>query len=219
ARLLGSALGAGAALTVPAQGVFLKPRGGLQPVDVVLRRLDDDFCDPLTLRSESSLGVAGLLQAVRAGTVAVANALGSGLVETAALLPFLPGLCRHLLGEELRIPSVATGWWGQRRELEQVIASLDGLVVKPAFPGSGFEPVFGAYLSTAAREALVARMRQRPYAFVAQEQVALSTAPVWCGERVEPRQIVLRANLVASEGGYLAMPGGLTRAASSPHPL
>jgi len=215
ARYLGYTLVEGADLTVRGQAVYLKTLGGLQPVDVVLRRLDDDFCDPLTLRSESSLGVAGLLQAVRAGNVAVANALGSGLVETAALLPFLPGLCRHLLGEELRIPSVATWWCGQRRELEHVIASLDRLVVKPAFPGSGFEPVFGAYLSKAAREALIARMRQRPYAFVAQEQVALSTAPVWCGERVEPRQIVLRTYLVARDGGYLAMPGGLTRAASS----
>src|SRR5262249_59880746 len=83
-------------------------------------------------------------------------------------------------GEDLRIPSVATWWCGQARELEHVIANLDRLVVKPEFPGSGFEPVFGAHLGAAARASLIARMRQRPYAFVAQEQVALSTAPVWC---------------------------------------
>src|SRR5262249_7854514 len=196
----------GADLAVRGQAVFLKTLGGLQPVDVVLRRLDDDFCDPLSLRSASSLGVAGLLQAVRAGDVALANGLGGGLGGAAAPLPFLPGLCRHRLGEDQRIPSVATWWCGQARELEHVIANLDRLVVKPAFPGSGFEPVFGAHLGAAARASLIARMRQRPYAFVAQEQVALSTAPVWCGERVEPRQIVLPTYLVAPHAPSLALP-------------
>jgi uncharacterized circularly permuted ATP-grasp superfamily protein/uncharacterized alpha-E superfamily protein len=215
ARYLGYTLVEGADLTVRDQAVFLKTLGGLEPVDVILRRLDDDFCDPLVLRAESSLGVAGLVEAVRAGTVTVANALGSGLVETPALLPFLPGLCRTLLDADLAIPSVATWWCGQPRELEYVIEHLDELVVKPAFPGTGLEPVFGAHLDGAARDTLVTRLRRRPYAFVAQEQVALSTAPVWCGDRVEPRQIVLRTYLVAHEEGYLAMPGGLTRAASS----
>ncbi len=215
ARYLGYTLVEGADLTVRDQAVFLKTLGGLQPVDVVLRRLDDDFCDPLTLRAESSLGVAGLVQAVRAGTVAVANALGSGLVESPALLPFLPGLCRTLLDADLAIPSVATWWCGQPRELDYVLAHLGELVIKPAFPGSGLEPVFGANLDAAARDALVTRLRRRPHAFVGQEQVALSTAPVWCGERVEPRQIVLRTYLVAADGAYQAMPGGLTRAASS----
>src|SRR4029453_2042817 len=198
ARYLGYTLVEGADLTVRDQAVFLKTLGGLEPVDVILRRLDDDFCDPLSLRTESSLGVAGLVQAVRSGTVAVANALGSGLVATPALLPFLPGLCRTLLGSDLAIPSVATWWCGQPRELAYVIDHLDELVVKPAFPGSGLEPVFGAHLGDAPREMLIARLRQRPYAFVAQEQVALSTAPVWCGDRVEPRQIVLRTYVVAS---------------------
>lgn len=215
ARYLGYTLVEGADLTVRDQAVFLKTLGGLEPVDVILRRLDDDFCDPLALRTESSLGVAGLLQAVRAGTVTVANALGSGLVETPALLPFLPGLCRTLLDADLAIPSVATWWCGQPRELEYVITHLDELVVKPAFPGSGLEAVFGAHLDDAARETLVARLRRRPYAFVAQEQVALSTAPVWCGDHVEPRQIVLRTYVVAREDTYRAMPGGLTRVASS----
>src|SRR5262245_35766891 len=215
ARYLGYTLVEGADLTMRDQAVYLKTLGGLEPVDVILRRLDDDFCDPLSLRADSSLGVAGLLQAVRAGTVAVANALGSGLVETPALLPFLPGLCRTLLGSDLAIPSVATWWCGQSRELAYVIDHLEELVVKPAFSGSGLEPVFGAHLDHAARETLIARLRQRPYAFVAQEQVALSTAPVWCGDHVEPRQIVLRSYVVASDGGYRAMPGGLTRAASS----
>ena len=215
ARYLGYTLVEGADLTVRDQAVFLKTLGGLEPVDVILRRLDDDFCDPLALRTESSLGVAGLVQAVRAGRVAVANALGSGLVETSSLLAFLPGLCRHLLGAELAIPSVATWWCGQPRELGYVIDHLERFVIKPAFPGLGLEPVFGAHLAANAREELIARMRERPHAFVAQEQVPLSTAPVWCGDHVEPRQIVLRTYVVASGDGYQAMPGGLTRAASS----
>ena len=94
-------------LTVRDRRVFIKTLEGLQPVNVIFRRLDDSFCDPLELRGDSFLGVAGLVDAVRAGNVVVANALGSGVIETAAILPFLPALCRHLLGEELQLPSVA----------------------------------------------------------------------------------------------------------------
>ena len=110
ARYLGYTLVEGGDLTVRDDRVFLKVLGGLQPVDVILRRLDDDFCDPLELRPDSTLGVPGLVQAVRAGNVAVANSIGSGLMETAGFLAFLPRLCRQLLGEELRLPSVPT-WW------------------------------------------------------------------------------------------------------------
>ena len=93
--------------------VYLKTLSGLKPVDVILRRLDDSFCDPLELRGDSLLGVPGLVEAVRSGSVVIDNALGSGLVETSANMAFLPGLCRQLLGEELRMPSVATWWCGQ----------------------------------------------------------------------------------------------------------
>ena len=115
ARYLGFTLVEGGDLTVRDRRVFIKTLEGLEPVDVIFRRLDDSFCDPLELRGDSSLGVAGLVEAARAGNVAVANALGSGVIETAAILPFLPGLCRHLLGEELMLPSVATWWCGQPR--------------------------------------------------------------------------------------------------------
>src|SRR5437764_688775 len=100
ARYLGYTLVEGSDLTVRDNRVYLKLLGGLQPVDVILRRLDDTYCDPLELRRDSFLGVPGLVQAVRAGNVALANSLGSGLLETPALLPYLPGLCRHLLGED-----------------------------------------------------------------------------------------------------------------------
>src|SRR6185295_12008714 len=114
--------------------VFIKTLDGLQPVDVIFRRLDDSFCDPLELRSNSSLGVAGLVEAARAGHVAIANALGAGVIETAAVMPFLPGLCRHLLGEELMLPSVPTWWGGQPAGLQYMLDHLDQLVIKRAFP-------------------------------------------------------------------------------------
>ena len=215
ARYLGWTLVEGADLTVRDRTLYLKTLGGLERIDVVLRRVDDAFCDPLSLRADSALGVAGLLQAVRAGNVVVANALGSGLVETPALLAFLPGLCRALLGEALKLPSVATWWCGHRDVLAYVIEHLGELVVKPTFPGTGLEPVFGERLSAAEREALVARLRARPHLYVAQEQVELSTAPVWTGDAVSARHVVLRAYGVAAREGYDVMPGGLTRVATT----
>ena len=216
ARYLGLSLVQGGDLTVRDRSLYLKTLGGLEPVDVLMRRVDDSFCDPLSLRADSSLGVAGLVHAVRAGNVAVANALGSGLVETPALLAFLPSLCRALLGEELALPSVATWWCGHDRALAYVEEHLDELVIKPAYPGLRMEPAFGDRLSADEREALLERVRACSHAFVAQEQVALSTAPVWDGERVQARHMVLRAYAVAAGGGaFEAMPGGLTRVSSA----
>jgi uncharacterized circularly permuted ATP-grasp superfamily protein/uncharacterized alpha-E superfamily protein len=215
ARYLGFMLVEGGDLTVRDEAVFLKTVEGLQPVDVVLRRMDDGFCDPLELRGESSLGVAGLVQAVRAGRVAVANALGSGVLETPAMLPFLPGLCRHLLGEDLALPSVPTWWCGQPRECDHVIARLGDMVIKPAFSRVRRDPVFGAELSRREREALVDEIRARPGEFVGQTALALSTAPVWAGARLEPRAIVVRVYAAADGDGYAVMPGGLTRVADA----
>src|SRR5262245_35666878 len=211
ARYLGFTLVQGSDLTVRENRVFVKMLEGLQPVDVILRRLDDSFCDPLELRGDSFLGVAGLVEAVKAGNVVVANALGSGLVETASIMPFLPGLCARFLGEPLRLPSVATWWCGQNDAQGYVLDHLDQIVVKPAFPSLGMEPVFGRELTSDQRNKLVERIRLRPHAFVGQEQVALSTAPVWINHQLQPRSIVLRAYLVATGDTYLVMPGGLTR--------
>lgn len=215
ARYLGFTLVEGGDLTVRDESVYLKTVDGLQPVDVVLRRMDDGFCDPLELRGDSSLGVAGLVQAVRAGRVAVANALGSGVLETPAMLPFLPGLCRQLLGEDLLLPSVPTWWCGQPLQRDHVIARLDDMVVKPAFPRLRREPVFGARLSRRERNALIDEIRAHPGEFVGQSALALSTAPVWAGARLEPRAIVVRAfSAAAADGdGWAVMPGGLTRVA------
>lgn len=212
ARYLGITLVEGADLTVRDRQVFLKTLSGLDRVDVILRRLDADFADPLELRADSSLGVAGLIEAVRAGNVALANSLGSGFMESMAVKPSLPMLCRHLLGEELKMPGVAVWWCGDDAERAYVIDHLDGLVVKPAYPSLAFEPIFGADLSAAERVALVERINARPWCYVAQERLALSTAPVWQGGRLQPRPLVLRVFLCARrDGSYAVMPGGLTR--------
>src|SRR5262249_36400381 len=177
ARYLGFPLVEGADLTVRDRRVFLKTLEGLQPVDVILRRADDTFCDPLELRTDSILGVPGLVEAVRAGNVSVANALGSGVVETPALAAFLPGLARRFLSEGLKLPSVATWWCGQEKESEYVREPLGELVVKGAV-SRGIDPVVGGSLNEKAKADLLKEMQGKPYDFVAQEQVALSTAPV-----------------------------------------
>jgi uncharacterized circularly permuted ATP-grasp superfamily protein/uncharacterized alpha-E superfamily protein len=212
ARYLGYTLVEGADLTVRDQQVYLKTLGGLERVDVILRRMDDVFCDPLSLRSDSSLGIAGLAQAARRGNVTIANALGSGLVESPALLAFLPSLCRRLLDEELELPSVATWWCGQEGPRRYVLEHLPELVVKAAFAGQPyFDPVFGGALSSEERAELAKKIEARPYAYVAEEQVALSTAPVWASDSVQPRHVGLRTFLARSGEGYTAMPGGLAR--------
>ena len=204
----------GADLTVRDSRVFLKTLAGLNPVDVILRRLDDDFCDPLELRGDSLLGVPGLLQAARAGNVFIANSLGSGLVETPALMAFLPGLCRYLLGEELRMPSVATWWCGHDQPRKEVLANLERVVIKPAFPRFGHRAEFPATMSEDARRDLTARINARPDQYVAQEQVDLSTTPVHTHRGLEPRHVVLRVIAAWDGASYSVLPGGLTRVAT-----
>jgi uncharacterized circularly permuted ATP-grasp superfamily protein/uncharacterized alpha-E superfamily protein len=211
ARHLGLTLVEGEDLTVRDRQVFLKTLSGLEPVDVILRRLDDDFADPLELRADSSLGVPGLVQALRAGTVAVANALGCGLAESNGLLPLLPALCRHLLDEELKLPSVATWWCGSKPALDHVMANMGELVLMPAHADLGIEPVFGGRLDAAGRAEMAARIRSRPVDWVAQEHIPLSTSPAWLDGRLQPRPLVLRVYLAWTPSGYIAMPGGLTR--------
>jgi len=238
ARYLGYALVEGQDLTVRDDRVFLKTLSGLEPVDVILRRVDDDWCDPLELRSDSMLGVPGLIRALRAGNVSVANALGSGLLQSPAFIPFLPGLCRHLLAEELRLPSIPTWWCGQQEARRHVLERLESLEVRPAFrPHSAdgqLEPTGGAPLapvrhSSAENFAAVAseqqeqdRLRRRiefqPELFVAQERLSVSTAPALDGVGLVPRPISLRVYLVATAEGYRAMPGGLTRVGCGPAP-
>jgi uncharacterized circularly permuted ATP-grasp superfamily protein/uncharacterized alpha-E superfamily protein len=218
ARYLGYPLVEGPDLTVRENRVYLKTLHGLKRVHVLLRRLDDEYCDPAALRSDSTLGVAGLVAAARAGNVVVANALGSGVLESPALTGFLPAICQALFGEPLALPSVASWWCGEAPALEYAISHLPELVIKPAFPSMKLEPTFGHTLNPAAREALAERMRATPHAFVAQEWVRLSQAPTWSTERqqFEPRVVGLRLYATSSGDDYEVMPGGLARVAPEP---
>jgi uncharacterized circularly permuted ATP-grasp superfamily protein/uncharacterized alpha-E superfamily protein len=211
ARYLGYMLVEGQDLTVRDDRVFLKTLSGLEPVDVILRRVDDDFCDPLELRNDSILGVPGLVEALRAGNVVVANALGGGLLQSPAFMAFLPGLCRQLLGEELKLPSVATWWCGQASARRYVLEHLDELYLKPAFRTHGRVTDPDKLLSASERDALRRRIEFDPDLFVAQERVEPSAAPAWDGNALVSRPINLRVFVVASGGGYQVMPGGLTR--------
>jgi uncharacterized circularly permuted ATP-grasp superfamily protein/uncharacterized alpha-E superfamily protein len=230
AQYLGFTLVNGGDLTVRDDRVYLKTLGGLQPVDVVFRRLGGGECDPLELRADSMLGVPGLVQAVRARNVAVANALGSGLLQTPAFLPYLPAVCRGLLGESLAIPSVPTWWCGDDAALPAVLARFDNLVIRPLFPDGNSTgnsagnsagnstgnaaPVFTGALTTSERDELRDKVRARPAAWVAQEHVVPSTTPFLDESTFAPRTLVLRAYAVAARNhDYMVMPGGLARVA------
>jgi uncharacterized circularly permuted ATP-grasp superfamily protein/uncharacterized alpha-E superfamily protein len=213
AAYLGYPLVQGDDLTVRDNRVWLKSIEGLRMVDVIMRRLDDSFCDPLELRADSRLGVAGLLQAARRGNVAMANPIGSGILENPALFPFLPGIARFFLGEELRLPTVATWWCGQKREREFVLQNLDKLVIKPINRSFGQYSIFGATLSETQRNDLKDRITSKPHLFVGQEQVSFSTAPSLVDTQIVPRHAILRTFLVSNGKDYVAMPGGLTRIA------
>jgi len=216
ARQLGLPLVEGHDLTVRGDTVFLKTLGGLRRVHAILRRLDDDFCDPVELRGDSALGVPGLIAAVRARKVMIANALGSGVLESAAWMGFMPAVAERLLGEKLRLPSVATWWCGEPLALEHVVRHIESLVIKPTYPNQRFAAVFGRDLSAAARAQLIDRLRARPHAYVAQERLAFSQAPVWRntgGTGLAARALGIRVYAIATPAGYRVMPGGLARIA------
>src|SRR3984957_18830270 len=214
AQQLGFPLVEGHDLTVRDERVFLKTLSGLKRVHSILRRLDDDFCDPVELRVDSALGVPGLLAAIRKGNVAVANALGSGVLESAAWLGFLPAIAERLIGEKLRLPSVASWWCGEPPAFESVIANLPNLVIKPSFPNQKLGPVFGSELNADEGQALIPLMRARPHAFVAQEHLAFSQAPVWYTKNADgfsARALGIRVYAIATPTGYRVLPGGLAR--------
>jgi uncharacterized circularly permuted ATP-grasp superfamily protein/uncharacterized alpha-E superfamily protein len=218
ARYLGIPLVEGNDLTVRDDQVFLKTLHGLERVHAILRRLDDDFCDPLELRGDSTLGVPGLLQAVRAGQVLVANALGSGFLESPAINGFLPAISRRLLNAELLLPSLPTWWCGERAAFNAVAGRLGSKVVKPTFPVAGghsaFEPVMGADLAAERRAELLARIERNPDAYTVQDYLPLSQAPTWNTGALLPRAAMLRVYAIADgAGGWHALPGGLTRIA------
>ncbi|MBK9167202.1 MAG: circularly permuted type 2 ATP-grasp protein [Bryobacterales bacterium] len=218
ARYLGFTMVEGADLLVRDEQVYLKTLSGLLPVDVILRRQNDSYSDPLELRADSILGVPGLMQAVRAGTVAVANAIGSGLADGSMLAPFTGRLCRELLGEDLQLASAATEWLGDPDALARVTEALQSecsLVMKPAMAGGIVEPVFTAGLSRLRRAELAKRLSARPGRFLAQREIPLSAVPVWTGSGLAARHASIRLYATASGDSYRVMPGGLARVSGS----
>jgi uncharacterized alpha-E superfamily protein len=215
ARELGATLAQGADLTARDGGVHLKTLGGLERVDTILRRIDAAWCDPLELRPDSALGVAGLVDSVRQGRVHVANALGAALVEAPAMAAFLPRLAQRVLGEELALPSIATWWCGQSYALDEVLARLPELVLRPALSPDG--RIVAADLP--GRDAAIAALRQAPFDFVAQERMVPSVAPGEGASGLQPQPVVLRVFATADGGGYSVMPGGLARVPAGIDPL
>jgi uncharacterized circularly permuted ATP-grasp superfamily protein/uncharacterized alpha-E superfamily protein len=206
----------GTDLTVREGRVWLKSVSGLEPVDVIIRRIDDHYCDPLELRPDSLLGVPGLVEATRRGRVALANPLGAGILESPGMMAFLPRLARHLLGQELRMPSVATWWCGQPRELDYVLTNLPELVLRPISRATGIRAIFGDQLDKAGLTAWREQIRAQPHRYVAQERLALSSAPGLRNGLLEPRHSTLRTFLAAGQDSFVVMPGGLTRVGAEP---
>lgn len=215
ARYLGLPLVEGGDLTVRDDKLFLKTLYGLERVHAVLRRLDDDFCDPLELRTDSTLGVPGLVQAMRAGNVAVANALGSGFLESPGIGGFLPAIARRLLGEPLAMPSLPTWWCGERSVLERVLPELDKYVIMPVDPRAGFQPVLGMRLTREEVAHWRAGIASRPDAYAVQGYLPLAQLPTWHGGRLVPRHSMLRVYAIRDrQAGWRVLPGGLTRIAA-----
>lgn len=219
ARYLGFALVEGGDLTVRDNHVYLKTLGGLLQVDVILRRVRDEDCDPLELRGDSGHGVSGLTHAARSGNVALVNALGCSLLESPAVIPFLPTLARFFLREDLLLPSVPSWWCGDDKARDFVLTNLESLVVKPSFPQPNAGPIYGARLSQAARDDLRARISHQPQNFVAQELIAGSTAPAWYAGAMRPTHVAVRTFAFAQDDHYDVMPGGLARVSLSPDAL
>ncbi len=216
ARYLGYELVEGRDLTVRDDVVYLKTLGGLQRVDVVLRRLHDSLCDPLTLREVSHLGVPGLVRAAAAGNVGLVNPLGSAVLESPAIKAYLPQAAEYLLGESLQLPSVETLWCGERTSLQRVVAQPDAFVIKPTYEDRHGAPQRPALMDRAAKKALLERITAAPGRFVAERWPQPSIVPMLEGEQVSYGTLSIRAFLCRAKDQYEVMPGGLARVNGSP---
>ncbi len=214
ARYLGLTLVEGSDLTVRDQRLYLKTLSGLEPVHALIKRLDDEWLDPLEMRADSTLGVPGLLQVLRAGNLLLANAPGSAPLESSALLGFLPAISRHLLGEELSLPSLATWWCGEDAALREVLPLIKDSVIKPTYPRSGLETVMGQNLKPREIDEWSGRMARQPDEHTVQAWLPLSQTPTWTGEQLIPRSAMLRVFALADgPQRWRVLPGGLVRLA------
>jgi uncharacterized circularly permuted ATP-grasp superfamily protein/uncharacterized alpha-E superfamily protein len=222
ARYLGVTLVEGSDLTVRDERLYLKTLQGLRPVHGLIKRLDDQYLDPLELRPDSTLGVTGLLQAIRAGNVLVANTPGSAFLESPAMLGFLPALAQHLIGEKLSLPALPTWWCGERAAMESVLPQLADCAIKPTYPGSDAHPAFDAVLGTQlGRRELdewAGRIMRQGDAHTVQSFMPLSQMPTWAQDlgpgHIAPKAVLLRVFAV-NDGpqSWRVLPGGLARLA------
>jgi uncharacterized circularly permuted ATP-grasp superfamily protein len=212
AQQMGVPLVEGRDLTVRDRRVYLRTTAGRERVDVIYRRIDDGFLDPAALRSDSLLGVAGLMQVVRDGRVAVCNAIGTGVADDKAIYAYVHDLIRYFLQEEPILEQVRTYLLDRREEREHVLANLDTLVVKAVDGAGGYGMLIGPHATPGEREKFAARVRDNPRGYIAQETVRLSRAPVLVGDRFRARHVDLRPFVVYGERPVV-VPGGLTRVA------
>jgi uncharacterized circularly permuted ATP-grasp superfamily protein len=212
AREMGVALVEGRDLLVHDNIVYMRTTAGLRRVDVIYRRVDDDFLDPLAFRTDSHLGVAGLLNAYRAGNVSIANAIGTGLADDKALFAFIPAIIRFYMSEEPILSNVETYLLANSSERKYVLEHLDALVVKAVGESGGYGMLIGPHSSVSEREDFRAKILHDPRNFIAQPTLALSRAPCFMGERIEPRHVDLRPYVLYGERVTI-VPGGLTRVA------
>ncbi len=211
ANYLGFQLVQGSDLSVRNGYVWMKALDGLKRVDVILRRVDDNYCDPVELKSNSHLGVPGLLEVARMGHVAIANPLGSSVLENPALLRYLPDISNALLGRTLQMSSVKTWWCGNSHDLDYVCSNLKNLLIKPTYRKPGLYEVYGAELDDKKLQAWINRLRKNPYQYAAQEYIPSAKSPTWHQGRLQPRATILRTFTVASDQSYAVLPGGLSR--------
>ncbi|HEY5105546.1 MAG TPA: circularly permuted type 2 ATP-grasp protein [Caulobacteraceae bacterium] len=212
ARLMGVPLVEGRDLVVHNNMVHMRSTSGLRQVDVIYRRVDDDFIDPLTFRRESGLGAAGLFNAYRAGNVVIANAPGTGVADDKAVYAYVPTIIHYYLGEDPLIPNVKTFLCREPAQLDHVLANLDKLVVKAVGESGGYGMLIGPHATAAERSVFADRLRADPSNYIAQPTIQLSTAPCLVDGEIEPRHVDLRPFVLCGQDIAVA-PGALTRVA------
>jgi len=212
ARQMGVELVEGRDLLVNDNVVFARTTSGLKRIDIIYRRVDDDFVDPLTFREDSTLGVPGIFNAYRAGNIVIANAPGTGVADDKAVYAYVPRLISYYLGEEPILDNVQTYLCREPNSLSHVLANLDRLVVKAVGESGGYGMLVGPHATTAEREAFAAKLKADPENYIAQPTIQLSTAPTLVDGQIESRHVDLRPFILNGERTTI-VPGGLTRVA------
>lgn len=195
--------------------LWLKNLSGLKRVDGLIRRVDDKYCDPLELKNDSRLGVAGLVNVARYDNISMTNPIGIGILENIGLNPFMKNICKYFLDEELILPQIATWWCGQEGEMSFVLENIETLIIKKIDKTESVETYIGNNLSFEQKRELIAKIKLSPHSYVGQEHINFSTTPSFAGESIEPRNAIIRSFSFLGKEGYEVMPGGLVRVSAS----